>query len=611
MKKMRFTLAILMMLFVGFSSFGQNIIDENFDSYTAGQQLVQQGATGWTTWSNTPGSAEDPYISDAQAQSTPNSVVIEGTNDAVLELGGLTDGRYMLTLSMYVPTGFLGYYNILHEFAGTNSQWGTQVYLDEAGWGHLDAGAADAAEFYFDYNEWFEMHIVIDLDEDYATWYYKDEFLIAWQWSLGTFGTGTLNELDAMNFYAWTGTSSTGTPQCFFDDIVIDQIPAPDAPINLSATLNNYDVDLVWEMPPSPTAVGYYIFRDGDNIGYSATLDFTDPSVAPGTYTYVVRADYGVEISAASNEVLVNVTGGTERAYVLLEIATGTWCQYCPGSAMGANQLYTEGKDVAVLEYHQGDNWEIPVSAARIGYYGITGYPTAEFDGVEEVVGGSTTSSSYPTYLPIYEARKLISAFFVATLTVDYVDATEVIATVEIERVFDYPYDLYLRLAITESHIPVSWYGQTEIDFVVRDMYPNEYGTLVDHSEGPTWTFDIPMSIDDSWDWDELELICFMQDDATREVMQSDRFPMTSTAIPGAEKVQTHIYPNPVQDRMMIRASANIKSINVFNSLGVKVTEIVSDTKELNVNTSTWNSGMYIVEIKTTEGVNVEKILKR
>jgi len=607
---MRFTLVILMMLFVGFSSYGQNIIDEDFDSYTAGQQLVLQGAPNWDTWSSTPGSAEDPYVSDAQALSTPNSVVIEGTNDAVLLLGGNTDGRYMLALSIYVPSGFIGYYNILQSFAAASSEWGTQVYLDEGGWGHMDAGAADAGEFYYDYNEWFEMHCVIDLDEDYATWYYEDEFLVGWQWSTGTFGTGTLNELDAMNFYAWTGDNK-GTPQCYFDDILIDQIPTPDSPFNLTATVNNYDVDLAWEVPVGCSAIGYYIFRDGDNVGYSTALSYTDPSVIPGDHTYLVRADYGNEISSPSNEVEVTVEGGTERDKVLLEIATGTWCQYCPGSSMGANQLVAEGKDVSVLEYHQGDDWEIPYSVNRIGYYGITSFPTAMFDGVEEVVGGSVTSSMYPTYLPVYEGRKAISAFYIMILTVDWADATNVVATVNIERVFDYPYDIYLRLALTESHIPVSWFGQTEIDYVVRDMYPDDIGTLVDPAAGPTWTFEIPISISDSWEWDDLELVAFLQDDATSEVMQSTLFPMTMTAMPEKVNVQTAIYPNPVDNMMRIRASANIKSISVYNSLGLKVKEVATDTRELNVNTSSWSTGMYIVEIHTTNGVTIEKVLKR
>jgi len=610
MKKMRFTVVILLMIFVGLSAFSQNIIDENFDSYTAGQQLVQQGAPNWTTWSNNPGSAEDPFVSNAEALSTPNSVIIEGTNDAVLELGGLTSGRYMITVNIYVPSGFLGYYNILQNFAGTTSQWGTQVYLDAGGWGHMDAGASDAGEFTFNYNEWFEMHIVIDLDEDYATWYYEDEFVIGWQWSTGTFGTGTLNELDAMNFYAWTG-DSRGTPKTFFDDIVVDQIPTPDAPFNLTASVNNLDVIMAWEMAASPTAIGYFIFRDDVQVGYSSTMDYIDPAVAPGTHYYVVRADYGDQMSAPSNEVEVNVEGGTERDKVLLEIATGTWCQYCPGAAMGANQLYEEGKDISIIEYHSGDNWEIPYAVNRIAYYGITGFPTAEFDGVEEVVGGSTTVSSYATYLPIYEARKAINAFFSTILTVDWADATNVTATVEIERLFPYDYNLKLRLAMTESHIPVSWFGQTEIDFVCRDMYPDDEGTLVASSGGPTWTFEFPISVDDTWVWDELELVCWLQDDATGEVMQSTLFPMTMTAIPEKGSVHTAIYPNPVEDIMRIRANANIGTVTIYNSLGVKVKQVFADTQELNINAASLSTGMYVVEIRTAAGVSVEKVFKK
>lgn len=610
MKKMRFTFVILLMVLVGFSGFSQNIIDEDFDTYIAGQKLVQQGAPNWTTWSNSPGSAEDPFVSNAQSLSTPNSVIIEGTNDAVLELGTLTSGRYILTVNIFVPSGFLGYYNILQSFAGASSEWGTQVYLDAGGWGHMDAGASDAGEFYFNYNEWFEMHCVIDLDEDYATWYYEDEFIIGWQWSTGTFGTGTLDELEAMNFYAWTG-DGRGTPKTFFDDIVVDQIPAPDAPFNLSAVVTNLDVDLTWEMPASPTAIGYFIFRDDVEVGYSTTMDFTDPAVIPGIHTYVVRADYGNQISAPSNEVEVNVEGGTERDKVLLEIATGTWCQYCPGAAMGANQLYEEGKDVSVVEYHSGDNWEIPFAVNRIAYYGITGFPTAEFDGVEEVVGGSQTQSMYPTYLPLYEGRKAINAYFTSILTVDWADATNVTASVEIERVFEYPYDLYLRLAMTESHIPVNWFGQTEIDFVCRDMYPNDIGTLVTAASGPTWSFEFPITVPDTWVWDELELICWLQDDATGEVMQSTLFPMTMTSIPEKGNVHTYIYPNPVDDIMRIRANAGIKTVTIYNSLGVKVKQVFADTKELNINTTSLPTGMYVVEISTTNGISVEKVFKR
>ena len=65
------------------------------------------------------------------------------------------------------------------------------------------------------------------------------------------------------------------------------------------------------------------------------------------------------------------------REMVVLEIGTGTWCQYCPGSAMGADDLIENGFDVAVIEYHSGDEYQTTQSQARVNYYNITGFPTA------------------------------------------------------------------------------------------------------------------------------------------------------------------------------------------------------------------------------------------
>ncbi len=47
---------------------------DDFDSYIAGQKLAEQAGLPWTTWSENPGSAEDPFVSDEQSQTAPNSV---------------------------------------------------------------------------------------------------------------------------------------------------------------------------------------------------------------------------------------------------------------------------------------------------------------------------------------------------------------------------------------------------------------------------------------------------------------------------------------------------------------------------------------------------------
>ncbi|HAW58251.1 MAG TPA: hypothetical protein DCX03_04440, partial [Bacteroidales bacterium] len=69
------------------------------------------------------------------------------------------------------------------------------------------------------------------------------------------------------------------------------------------------------------------------------------------------------------------------REMVILEIGAGTWCTYCPGAAMGADDLLANGCSVAVVENHNGDPFANQYSNARNSFYAITGYPTAIFDG--------------------------------------------------------------------------------------------------------------------------------------------------------------------------------------------------------------------------------------
>ena len=92
------------------------------------------------------------------------------------------------------------------------------------------------------------------------------------------------------------------------------------------------------------------------------------------------------------------------REMVVVEVGTGTWCQYCPGAAMGVDDLLANGKKVAVVENHNGDSYANNYSNARNTLYGISGFPTATFDGNQAVVGGNHTSSMYSSYLPKYNA---------------------------------------------------------------------------------------------------------------------------------------------------------------------------------------------------------------
>nr|NQU92207.1 hypothetical protein [Bacteroidota bacterium] len=254
-------------------------IYEDFEAYSAGDQLVAQalglGIDYWDTWSSSPGSAEDPYVTDEVAQSGSNSVVIEETNDAVLLFGDKTSGAYSVEFSIYVPTGFFGYFNILQDFAGASSQWGTQAYFDAGGIGTIDAGGAGAGVFNYNYDEWTDVQVDVDLDADWSDIYVNGALIISWQWSTGTFGTGTLNQLSAMNLYAW---NANGTPKAFFDDITLTQTAGPGGDPIIEVT----PVEFTFEVAhPGSETQNMNVSNVGtDDLDYSITVVYTQTDEA-------------------------------------------------------------------------------------------------------------------------------------------------------------------------------------------------------------------------------------------------------------------------------------------------------------------------------------------
>src|SRR5450759_4507408 len=81
------------------------------------------------------------------------------------------------------------------------------------------------------------------------------------------------------------------------------------------------------------------------------------------------------------------------RQMVAVEDGTGTWCQYCPGAAMGCDDLLSNGCLVAVVANHNGDSYANNYSNNRNSMWNISGYPSVTFDGTLGVVGGNHTTS--------------------------------------------------------------------------------------------------------------------------------------------------------------------------------------------------------------------------
>jgi hypothetical protein len=214
------------------------------------------------------------------------------------------------------------------------------------------------------------------------------------------------------------------------------------------------------------------------------------------------------------------------RDKVILEIGTGTWCYYCPGAAMGADDLIANGKQVAVVEYHGGgvDNFINEYSTARIGYYGVTGYPTAYFDGGNSVVGGSHTNSMYSTYLPKYNQRIAIPSPFTINMIGSKIGTNDYQVTVTLEKVATVSNaNLVMHFVVTESEIPQNWQGMTEVNFVERLMIPGASGTPLDFSTNNVRVQNLSFTLEPTWVKAHCEIVVFIQNTATKEIFQGTK----------------------------------------------------------------------------------------
>ena len=232
---------------------------------------------------------------------------------------------------------------------------------------------------------------------------------------------------------------------------------------------------------------------------------------------------------------LVTFSQAVQRNQVVLEIGTGTGCQYCPGAAMGAHDLLTNGCQVAVIEYHSynsGDPFNTPEAAARTGYYGISGYPTAFFDGTLSYVGGSYSASMYPQYLPLYNQRYAVLSPLTIDITGSNVGNLYNITLTITKVAAITSTNLKAQLVLTESNIPYSWEGQTEINNCERLMVPDQNGTAINFASGNTVVLNLSFTKNASWVTNNCELIAFVQDATTKECLNGAKKMLNALYLP-------------------------------------------------------------------------------
>ncbi len=373
--------------------------------------------------------------------------------------------------------------------------------------------------------------------------------------------------------------------------------------LTATVSLNIYLGDLLVQSYPDQ-------FSYAMDPGATQVVTFPEFSlIAPDdiyTFVYSISSIEDVVDGDLSNNTATKYieTYTTPKQNVLLEIGTGGWCQYCPGAAMGADDLHEGEYSVGIVENHNGDPYATDISNGRNSYYGITGYPTAVFDGLLRVVGGSNTESMFDDYLPLYQERMLVKTPITLGIygTLDRDSYSLSVFINKMARIVR-P-NLVLHLAATESDIQYSWQGQTEMNFVNRTMLPNGDGTSVNlvNLSDPSLVVPLTLTIGNGWLTENMDLVAWVQDLDTKEVLQCETvwLPMLEAPpVANNDDVQTPQttallgnYPNPFNPQTSISFRVNEAvpvNIGIYNARGQLVRSLSLETRSAGTHSVTWD----------------------
>ena len=225
---------------------------------------------------------------------------------------------------------------------------------------------------------------------------------------------------------------------------------------------------------------------------------------------------------------LLSTVLAVPRNLVVVEVATGTWCGYCPGAAMGCHDLLQNGHAVAIIKNHGSDSFANTYSNARNSFYGISGFPTAVFDGQNPTSGGSSSSSMYSNYLPKVNSRLNVPSHFLISAVGAQIGSEYSVSVTVSKPEADTNTNVKLHAVLTESNIPYTWFNQTTVDNVNRLMVPNQNGTAINLATGETTTVNLTFTPDASWNIGNCEIVFFLQNMTSKEILQGVKYSLAS-----------------------------------------------------------------------------------
>jgi hypothetical protein len=332
----------------------------------------------------------------------------------------------------------------------------------------------------------------------------------------------------------------------------------------------------------------------------------------------------------------INVVDKFAPRKMLNEIFTSSTCGPC--KAGNANYLtVTTGKTQhSTIKYQvnwpgTGDPYCTQEVRDRVSYYAINSVPRMECDGGWDGNAASFTSA-------LYDQFSSKPSFLEITGNVSLTWKNKVTADITLNPLADFASsNLKLHAVITEG--TTFWNkksnGETQFEDVMKKMITTSAGSAlspltkdapVNKSVNFAFAGNYRLPLDGSVaqhinhatensveTWNDLAVVVFVQDATTKEVLQSETFPIALTSVETLEQ-GIQLYPNPANDMFNLKVASLTSekaSITVSNLKGQVVYQGSLVDGKAQINVENMSEGMYVVNINSgSRNLNTKLVVR-
>jgi len=358
----------------------------------------------------------------------------------------------------------------------------------------------------------------------------------------------------------------------------------------------------------------------GVNIAPGATHNFTHTSplnAVQGLYNLVFNVSLvnGVADPDPSNNTInktTQVPTGSTVFKPLIEKFTSSTCAPCATYNNSIfNPYYTaQNQNFNYIAYQMnwpgnGDPYYTAEGGVRRDFYGVNAITSLWIDGAEY-----STSNSQAILTSHVNSEAAKNGYFVLQSDRNLSNNTALI-NYNITPYLTGNYVLHAAVIEKITTNNFSTNGETSFKHVMMKMVPNASGTPITFTAGTPVNGQISASlagtnIEQSTD---LEVIVFIQDPVTKEIMQSFQATNALSLVDNTIQ-QVNLYPNPANSFFRL-SNIETADISIVDVMGKTVLTQKNVSTESTINIADLNSGIYFVTINSNDNSQTIKFAKK